>query len=247
MLLVSCLTGNVPLYLELIPPPPPSMAIPTAAVAVAPPLQAGGVALGAPPHGPAPLPIGSLGPGSPTPPGMCEWCKIKPSSPGFPHCNRTCAKAAAATTPGRAAGGAAAGVAAAATTACPAGMCPFCHFQGIPRPVFAGQPYCGKTCAADATKKGWVAGVSPAVASGGGAAATVAGSGGAGIAFPTGGGKAPCPTGMCPFCHSRGMGRPVSAGQVRTKGTFGSCLLRSLQLMSAFGISALSSARPFLI
>ena len=215
MLAVSCL-GNVPIHLELTVPP-------ASVVAIATPLttlpQAGGGALGAPPHGPAPLPAIALGPGSPTPPGMCEWCKIKPSSPGFSHCNRSCATAAAAAAASWAHGAGAAtpattpaAVACAATAPCPSGMCPFCHTQGIPRPVFAGQAYCGKTCATNAQQKGWVAGVPPS----GGATHSGGGGGGAGMVFPTAGGKVPCPTGMCPFCHSRGTSRPVSSGQVRT-------------------------------
>ena len=46
--------------------------------------------------------------------------------------------------------------------ACPRGSCPFCHSKGVSKPVYAGSPYCGRTCGQAAAAAGWVDGKDPA-------------------------------------------------------------------------------------
>ena len=84
-----------------------------------------------------------------------------------------------------------------ALSPCPPGTCGFCRS----RPVFKGSFYCGKGCMSKAQQAGWVDGAPPAAGAGGGAAKAAAAPSGA------------CPAGSCPFCHSKGVSKPVALNQ----------------------------------
>ena len=170
------------------------------------PVPGGGGGLGQPPSGTGPLPSG------PVPPGMCEYCRSKPVFKPHKHCSRTCAANAAAATPPAAA---TATATAAAPAPCPPGMCAFCQA----RKVFQGSYYCGMYCKGQAEGAGWVDGIAPGATAAPAPAPAGGGGRGGGRGRGGGGGGAeaaaagPCPPGMCPFCHSTGIAKAVSAGQ----------------------------------